>query len=115
MTPEEFVRLPHDDRGSTILAVHWTLSTLTTIFLGLRIYVKRATGRKLWWDEWILIAAWVTIIVTDLSKFILIISSSALDRSPRRQAETEREDRRHGRHEHGRHVRYPIPPRFRLF
>ncbi|KAK0625877.1 hypothetical protein B0T14DRAFT_599372 [Immersiella caudata] len=63
-TPEELALLPHDDRGPVILGVHWTLTVFATIFLGLRIYAKRLTGRSLWWDDWILLGAWVTIIVT---------------------------------------------------
>ena len=59
MTPEEFAKLPHDDRGPLVLAAHWTLTSLATVFLCLRLYAKRVTGRKLWWDDWILISAWV--------------------------------------------------------
>jgi len=59
MTPEELAQLPHDDRGPQILAIHWTLTAFATIFLGLRIYAKHLTGRNLWWDDWVLIAAWV--------------------------------------------------------
>jgi hypothetical protein len=59
LTPEEIAKLPHDDRGSAILGVHWALTGLAMIFLALRIYCKRLTSRKLWWDDWILIAAYV--------------------------------------------------------
>jgi len=59
LTPEEIAALPHDDRGTTILVVHWTLTSFATIFLALRIYSKNLIGRRLWWDDYILIAAWV--------------------------------------------------------
>lgn len=58
-TPEELAARTHEDRGSTILSVHWTLTIFATIFLVLRIYSKNLVGRKLWWDDYILIAAWV--------------------------------------------------------
>ncbi|KAK4154612.1 hypothetical protein C8A00DRAFT_42613 [Chaetomidium leptoderma] len=92
--------LPHDDRGPVVLATHWFLTILATIFLALRLYCKRITRLSLWWDDCILIAAWFAILGTDslttvlvtefklgrhswdleisnLSKFIIIISSRA--------------------------------------
>jgi len=75
MTAEELAQLPHDDRGPQILGVHWTLTFFATIFLCLRIYTKRLTGRSLWWDDWILIAAWVTIIVTDGLTTALVVEN----------------------------------------
>ncbi|KAK3331546.1 hypothetical protein B0H66DRAFT_546762 [Apodospora peruviana] len=102
LTAEELAKLPHDDRGPAILAAHWLLTAAATIFLGLRIYCKKSTSRKLWWDDWILIAAWITILITDglttalvlefklgrhswdlhvdptnVSKFIILLSSRA--------------------------------------
>lgn len=61
LTPEQLAQLPHDDRGPAVLAVHWSLTAVATIFLALRVYCKRITGRRLWWDDWILIAAWVRV------------------------------------------------------
>ncbi|KAK0619105.1 hypothetical protein B0T14DRAFT_602995 [Immersiella caudata] len=72
LTPEEYAALPHDDRGPTIVAVHWSMTSLATIFLGLRLYCKRLTKRSLWWDDWILIFAWFTIIATDVITQILV-------------------------------------------
>ena len=37
----------------------WTLSSASTGFLGLRIWAKIQRGRALWYDDYILIAAWV--------------------------------------------------------
>jgi hypothetical protein len=59
LTPEQLAQLPHDDRGPAMLAAHWGLTALATVFLALRVYCKRITGLSLWWDDWILIAAWV--------------------------------------------------------
>ncbi|KAK4040973.1 hypothetical protein C8A01DRAFT_35029 [Parachaetomium inaequale] len=100
LTPEQLAQLPHDDRCPAMLATHWGLTALATVFLALRVYCKRITSLRLWWDDWILIAAWVTILATvclttalvaefklgrhswdleihDLSKFIIISSSRA--------------------------------------
>ncbi|KAK1756326.1 hypothetical protein QBC47DRAFT_321507 [Echria macrotheca] len=62
----------HDDRGPAIIAVHWSLTALATIFLGLRVYCKHITKRRLWWDDWILIAAWTTIITTDVLTTVMV-------------------------------------------
>jgi len=58
-TPDQLDLLPHDDRGGAILAAHWFLTGLATVFLALRIYCKRISRLRLWWDDWVLIAAWV--------------------------------------------------------
>ncbi|KAF2280142.1 uncharacterized protein EI97DRAFT_429900, partial [Westerdykella ornata] len=73
LTPEQLAQLPHDDRGPALLAVHWVLTGLAVIFLGLRLYCKRITNRRLLWDDWILMAALLTILVTDILTTILVI------------------------------------------
>ncbi|KAK3317964.1 putative integral membrane protein [Apodospora peruviana] len=62
-TPEELALLPHDDRGPALIATSWSLTCLATIFLGLRVYCKTIGRRGLWWDDWILIAAWVVLVI----------------------------------------------------
>lgn len=59
-TDEELALLPHDDMGPALLAVSWTFVSLASILLGLRVYCKLASRRGLWWDDWILIIAWVS-------------------------------------------------------
>ncbi|SPO06449.1 uncharacterized protein DNG_09139 [Cephalotrichum gorgonifer] len=57
-TPEnpEFPSLgPHLNR------VIWALAGLAALFLALRIYCKLWRGRKLWWDDYALIASWVAL------------------------------------------------------
>lgn len=49
----------HDDRGPAFTAVSWALTALASVLLGLRLYCKLFSGRRLWWDDWILVAAWV--------------------------------------------------------
>jgi len=72
LTPEEYAALPHDNRGPTIIAIHWSMTSVATIFLGLRLYCKHLTKRALWFDDWILIGAWFTILATDIITQILV-------------------------------------------
>src|SRR5690349_15135447 len=60
MTPEQFAALPHDSLGPKLNAVIWTLTSFAAVFLALRIYCKTVLARGLWWDDWILIASWVS-------------------------------------------------------
>ncbi|KAI0408935.1 hypothetical protein F4802DRAFT_593791 [Xylaria palmicola] len=46
--------------GVVLNAVNWTLTALAAVFLVLRIYCKLSRGRGLWWDDYILIAAFVS-------------------------------------------------------
>ncbi|KAM7191313.1 hypothetical protein V8F20_009368, partial [Naviculisporaceae sp. PSN 640] len=73
LTPEEIAKLPHDDRGLAILLSHWLLTAAATVFLALRVYCKRSSRKRLWWDDWILIAAWLTIIATDILTTALVL------------------------------------------
>lgn len=45
--------------GSKVKAVCWLLVALSTAFLSLRVFCKFKTHRGLWWDDHILIVAWV--------------------------------------------------------
>jgi hypothetical protein len=58
LTPEQLAT-SHEDRGPALLAAHWGLTGVATVFLVLRLHCKRTTNLSLWWDDWILIAAWV--------------------------------------------------------
>jgi len=59
LTPEAMALLPHDDRGPALEAASWSLTGLATVLLGLRIYCKFLGRRGLWWDDWLLMSAWV--------------------------------------------------------
>ena len=59
-TPEELALLPHDNYGLKINIVAWSLHIFTSLFLVLRVYCKFSRRRGLWWDDYILIAAWVS-------------------------------------------------------
>ncbi|KAI0489671.1 hypothetical protein F4859DRAFT_461765 [Xylaria cf. heliscus] len=49
--------------GVVLNAVNWTLTALAAVFLSLRVYCKLSRGRGLWWDDYILIAAWATTLI----------------------------------------------------
>ena len=49
----------HEDLGQQLNIAFWLLTSLATLFLALRIYCKFERVRSLWWDDYLLIAAWV--------------------------------------------------------
>jgi len=61
LTPEQFAALPHDSLGPKLNAVIWTLTAVSAVFLALRLYCRAVMARVLWWDDWLLLAAWVAI------------------------------------------------------
>ncbi|KAK1829704.1 hypothetical protein QBC39DRAFT_262389 [Podospora conica] len=72
-TPDELPLLGDDDRGPILLGVSWILASMATTFLSLRIYCKViVTGRRLWWDDWILIGGWFAIIATNILTTVLV-------------------------------------------
>ncbi|KAH8897949.1 hypothetical protein GQ53DRAFT_637744 [Thozetella sp. PMI_491] len=48
----------NDSYGSAILAVCWLVEVISTIFIGLRVYCKMRRSKHLWWDDYVLLAAW---------------------------------------------------------
>lgn len=52
--------IPSFDHSASILATAWSLLALASIALGLRVHCKWTSGRRLWWDDGILIASWVS-------------------------------------------------------
>ncbi len=61
LTPEQIAVLPHDDSGRRLLVSIWCLAGLATIFLALRLYCKWFRHHVVWWDDYVLIAAWVRV------------------------------------------------------
>ncbi|KAI0969926.1 hypothetical protein F4678DRAFT_141373 [Xylaria arbuscula] len=49
--------------GVVLNAVNWTLTALALIFLSLRVYCKISRSRGLWWDDYILIAAFASMLI----------------------------------------------------
>jgi len=62
-TPEQLALLPHDNQGLKMNVVDWSLHIFATLFLALRIYCKFTRKRGMWWDDYILVAAWLCLTV----------------------------------------------------
>lgn len=71
--PESLANLPPDeDRGTTIAAVAWTVTVISTVFFALRLYTKVFIIRLPQWDDWILLfAVIINIIAAALSSVII--------------------------------------------
>ena len=48
-----------EDKGKTLLIVEWVLVVVSAAFLSLRVFAKISRGRRMWYDDHILIASWV--------------------------------------------------------
>jgi predicted membrane-bound dolichyl-phosphate-mannose-protein mannosyltransferase len=59
-TPEQLAALPHDNAGPKLTALIWTMNAAAAVFIALRMYCKTSRGKHLWWDDYILLASWVT-------------------------------------------------------
>ena len=62
-TPEQLASLPHDNQGTKMNAVVWSLCAIATLFVALRLSAKFWRRKHLWWDDYILIAACVCFII----------------------------------------------------
>ncbi len=49
------------DEGSYVNTACWTLVGVSGLFLALRVYCKIRARRRLWWDDGLIITAWVRI------------------------------------------------------
>lgn len=49
------------NNGPKVNTAVWCLFAFATIFLGLRVYCKFRRNRGLWWDDYVLIASWVSL------------------------------------------------------
>ncbi|KAK5654592.1 hypothetical protein OQA88_7221 [Cercophora sp. LCS_1] len=61
LTPAQLATLPHDDAGPHLVRTIWVLIGFSLLFLVLRIYAKVFRHRGLWWDDYVLIGAWLCI------------------------------------------------------
>lgn len=59
-TTEASSPLQDDDYSMQLLATIWFLTAMSALFMSLRIYAKVWRKRPLWWDDWVLIAGWVS-------------------------------------------------------
>ncbi|KAK4226423.1 hypothetical protein QBC38DRAFT_230850 [Podospora fimiseda] len=53
--------LPHVDLGPQLNTIFWLLTCMALGFLVLRVFCKFLRGRYLWWDDYVLIAAWISL------------------------------------------------------
>jgi hypothetical protein len=54
---------PNDDKGTQTAVVIWFLFGFAGIFLWLRVYAKVSRHRGLWWDDYVLVASWFSMLV----------------------------------------------------
>ena len=47
--------------GPQLNATVWILTSISTVFMALRLYAKIWRRRRLWWDDYILAAGWVSV------------------------------------------------------
>jgi len=60
-TPEEIAAAPHPNFAPRLISSMWTLIGLSAAFLALRLYCKFSRHRGTWWDDYLLIGAWLCI------------------------------------------------------
>ncbi|KAH7304797.1 hypothetical protein B0I35DRAFT_382465 [Stachybotrys elegans] len=53
-----------EERGTRLIVSCWSLALLSGVLLFLRTYCKLWRGRGLWWDDHLLIAAWVCLSIS---------------------------------------------------
>lgn len=51
----------HESEGARLNLTCWLLVGLSATFMSLRLYCKWLRRRKLWWDDYVLISAWVRV------------------------------------------------------
>ncbi|KAK0614424.1 hypothetical protein B0T14DRAFT_438922 [Immersiella caudata] len=66
--------LPHDNMGPTVLIVTWVLTAIASIFLALRLYCKISVNRRIWWDDGILLASYICLLIqASLTTFLVSV------------------------------------------
>jgi hypothetical protein len=62
--------LPHVDLGPQLNFTMWLLVALSAAFLALRMYCKFLRHRGTWWDDHVLIASWVWLLLPLQDHFV---------------------------------------------
>ncbi|KAM0277437.1 hypothetical protein ACHAQH_005801 [Verticillium albo-atrum] len=62
-----------NDPGPTVVASIWSMMAIATVFFALRIYCKTVRTRGMWWDDYIMLVAWLflvaaTAVLTELMR-----------------------------------------------
>lgn len=60
-TPDMALPVLTKDPGPTVNGAIWSIGAVSTAFLMLRVYCKQIRAKGMWWDDWLLIVAWVRI------------------------------------------------------
>ena len=64
-------RLCEESQATTLLALSWTLFTLSTIVLGLRLYFRLSTRSGLGSDDYTIFASWASSLVYSLTDVLM--------------------------------------------
>ncbi|KAK1833454.1 hypothetical protein QBC39DRAFT_254427 [Podospora conica] len=56
---------PFVDYGPQVNFTMWLLTALAAMFLALRLYCKSLRHRGLWWDDWVLVASWLALTLSN--------------------------------------------------
>ncbi|SPN96642.1 uncharacterized protein DNG_00163 [Cephalotrichum gorgonifer] len=62
LTPEEL----EQNNGPYLIITIWTVVGIASIFLALRLWCKIKQSRGLWWDDHVLVASWVAIVLANV-------------------------------------------------
>jgi hypothetical protein len=57
-----------DDHGNQMNIVNWLLTSLSAVFVALRLYCKFLKHRGLWYDDHVLIMSWVSAFSSTLTR-----------------------------------------------
>ncbi|KAI0471713.1 hypothetical protein GGR56DRAFT_655266 [Xylariaceae sp. FL0804] len=66
------VHIPHHHPKPGVDAAIWTVSSVATIVFGLRLYCRKYRLAGLWWDDLVLLVAWMTLITADSLLSVLL-------------------------------------------
>lgn len=49
--------------GEFAKVIHSSFASITTVFLLTRIWSRKSLHKGLWWDDWLLVAAWICLLI----------------------------------------------------
>jgi len=63
---QDTAQLKKEDYGPQLNGTIWFLTTVSALFMGLRLYAKGWRKRPFLWDDYFLVAGWVSTSYTNL-------------------------------------------------
>ncbi|KAF9872408.1 hypothetical protein CkaCkLH20_10235 [Colletotrichum karsti] len=57
--------------ATMVLSSAWTMFSISTIFLWLRIYCRSARTKKMWWDDYLLLVGWTLLLLADILQTVI--------------------------------------------